>query len=118
MRKALKDSFVFVDEYGNRYFRCHYTGIVSRFDRSFKLNNSSLKRAFDLTFDHVDPTFDSKKGTVVVCLNIINQMKSNMTFYDFKSLIIVLANYFTEDSKENSKKVEDAIRTIQECTFR
>lgn len=103
VKAALKNAVFFNKEKDHRYFLCHYTGIPCNINPGFKNDNSSLQKAFDLTFDHKEPSIGGTKGEeLVVCLNIINQVKSNIPSEIFKDFIILLADRF----KNNIDSIE------------
>ena len=103
VKAALKNAVYFEKENDCRYFLCYYTGIPCDVNPGFKNDNSSLQKAFDLTFDHKEPSIGGMKGEeLVVCLNIINQVKSNISAEIFKEFIILLADRF----KNNIDSIE------------
>ena len=109
VKVALKNAVRFEKENNYRAFRCYYTGITCNINPGFKNDNSSLEKAFDLTFDHKEPSNGGIKGDeLVVCLNIINQVKSNIPAEIFKDFIILLANRFKDniDSTELERKLK------------
>ena len=109
VKAALKNAVYFEEENNHRYFLCHYTGIPCNVNPGFKNDNSSLQKAFDLTFDHKEPSFGGMKGEeLVVCLNIINQVKSNIPAEIFKDFIILLADRFKNniDSTELERELK------------
>lgn len=94
-------------ENNDRYFLCHYTEIPCNKNPGFKDDNSSLENAFDLTFDHKEPSIGGIKGNeLVVCLNIINQVKSNIPAEIFKDFIILLADRFKDNIDSTELKNE------------
>jgi hypothetical protein len=86
-------------------FNCFYSDIPCDVKYGFKENSNSLSNAFDLTFDHKNPT-DKKSDELVVCLQLINQMKSNIPSDNFKELIKVLAKRFEEQIDPSTLKEE------------
>jgi len=109
VKVALKNAVYFEKENDYRHFLCHYTGIPCNVNPGFKNDNSSLQKAFDLTFDHKEPSFGGMKGEeLVVCLNIINQVKSNIPAEIFKDFIILLADRFKNniDSTELERELK------------
>ena len=109
VKVALKNAVYFEKENDHRHFLCHYTGIPCNVNPGFKNDNSSLQKAFDLTFDHKEPSFGGMKGEeLVVCLNIINQVKSNIPAEIFKDFIILLADRFKNniDSTELERELK------------
>lgn len=99
VKKALKKAS-FVDTEGKHHFLCYYTGISCNVETGFKPDNSGLNHAFDLTFDHLDPSsgYGIKGEDLAVCLNIVNQIKSNIPASIFKDFIILLAKKFEQDN--------------------
>lgn len=95
LKEAVRNNGDFVS------FNCFYTGIPCKINSGFKQKNISLDNAFDLTFDHKNPTDGNKSKELVVCLNIINQMKSNIPSDNFKDIIKILANYFEGEIESN-----------------
>jgi len=63
-------------------FLCHYTGV--------KLDESDQKSRWYLNFDHVIP---GKKGKLVVCAALINDMKSDMSSEEFTTVIRAFSSY-------------------------
>ena len=109
VKTALKNAVYFDKENDQRYFLCHYTGIPCNINPGFKNDNSSLQKAFDLTFDHKEPSIGGMKGEeLVVCLNIINQVKSNISDEIFIDFIILLADRFKNniDSTELERELK------------
>ena len=109
VKTALKNAVYFEKENDQRYFLCHYTGIPCNINPGFKNDNSSLQKAFDLTFDHKEPSIGGMKGEeLVVCLNIINQVKSNISDEIFIDFIILLADRFKNniDSTELERELK------------
>jgi len=95
----------------NVYFKCKYTGIISKFNE----NNETLsgfKDAFVLTLDHEHP----KKNNLVVSLNIINKMKGDIPPRQFREIVIALGDFFKETSERmdtrKSQALERALREI------
>lgn len=111
VRKALKDAYSFTKN-GISYFKCHYTGVEGHFN----IENTPLdpiKEALILTIDHKNPSSKSKRGEVVVCLYIVNQIKNKIPFDNFKDIITVLAECLINKNDQNSKKFENILLTIQ-----
>ena len=107
VKAALKNAVRFEKENNYRSFLCHYTGIPCNINPGYKDDNSSLEKAFDLTFDHKEPSIGGIKGNeLVVCLNIINQVKSNIPAEIFKDFIILLADRFKDNIDSNEFKRE------------
>lgn len=94
VKNALKKAAHFHNNGDFVSFNCFYTEIPCKINPGFKQKNISLDNAFDLTFDHKNPTDGNKGEELVVCLNVINQMKSNIPCDNFKDFIKILANYF------------------------
>lgn len=91
-------------------FNCFYTDIPCKINLGFKGNSSSLSNAFDFSLDHKNPTAGDKGEELVVCLKIINQMKSNVPSDKFKELVKSLAKRF--EDKIDSKTLENDIKKI------
>ncbi|MCQ6963680.1 hypothetical protein [Methanolobus chelungpuianus] len=104
VKKALKKAS-FIDPTGNHHFLCYYTGVPCDVETGFKSDNSGLWHAFDLTFDHLNPSYGYgiKGEELAVCLNIVNQIKSNIPASVFKEFLILLAKKFEQ---ENSSKYD------------
>ncbi len=92
VKKALSRAS-YIDADGNSHFLCHYTGVPCDIDLGAKFDSNSLWHAFDLSFDHLEPSkgYGTKGKEIVVCLNIVNQVKSNIPASIFKEFIILLA---------------------------
>ncbi|MBU4077760.1 MAG: hypothetical protein KKI06_13845 [Euryarchaeota archaeon] len=108
VKEALKNAVYFDKEKEQIYFLCYYTGIPCNINPGFKSDSSSLEYAFDLTFDHKDPSigYEAKGEELVVCLNIINQVKSNIPANIFKEFIILLADRFKNKSSSIELEIE------------
>ncbi len=69
-------------------------------------------RTFDdaliLTLDHKNPN----RNELVVSLNIINKMKTDIPFDDFKNFVITLGEYFKEENDTNFKNIEKELKQI------
>ena len=102
VRKALKDAYSRKDKKKKEsYFRCAYTGMVGNFnsqDRTLRTSDDALI----LSMDHKNPN----SYELVVSLNIINRMKADIPFGDFKDVVRVLGEYFAEENDKNLKKLE------------
>ena len=110
VRKALKDAYSHKsEEKKESYFKCTYTGITGKFN----IQDGTL-RTFDdalvLTLDHKNPNSNSEE--LVVSLNIINKMKTDIPFGDFKKVVITLGEYFNEENDRNSKKFEKELKQM------
>jgi hypothetical protein len=70
------------------------------------LGNLIVNDALILTLDHKNPT----SNELVVSLNIINKMKADIPFDDFKSVVITLGEYFKEENDTNFKKLEKELK--------
>ena len=109
VKVALKNAVYFDKENDHIDFLCHYTKIPCNINLGFKNDNSSLQNAFDLTFDHKEPSIEGMKGEeLVVCLNIINQVKSNISAKIFKKFIILLADRF--ENNIDSTELENELK--------
>ena len=101
VRKALKDAYSHKDKKKKEsYFRCAYTTMVGKFnsqDETFRTSDDGLI----LTLDHKNPN----SSELVVSLNIINKMKADIPFDDFKDVVRILGEYFTEENDKNFKKL-------------
>lgn len=84
--KALKDSWK------DNNFLCHYTGIP--------LNETNHKNPLYLTFDHRTPR---DENDIVVTMACINDMKSDMSEEEFKTVVIELAKCF--EGKKFNKEI-------------
>ncbi|MCZ7380080.1 MAG: hypothetical protein O8C64_00675 [Candidatus Methanoperedens sp.] len=91
-------------------FNCFYTDIPCKINLGFKENNNSLSNAFNFSLDHKNPTEGDKGEELVVCLKIINQMKSNVPSDKFKEIVKSLAKSFEE--KIDSKTLENELKKI------
>ena len=114
VKKALKEAS-FIDQNGEHHFLCCYTGIPCKIETGAKYDSASLSNAFDLTFDHLEPSYGYgiKGEELAVCLNVINQIKSNIPATIFKDVIIVLGKYFEKsDSADYSPEFEKEFRDI------
>ncbi len=99
-----------VEETDGLYFKCGYTGIISKFNES-KSTLGCFKDAFVLTLDHKDP----EKDDLVVSLNIINKMKCDIPPEYFKEIVIALGDFFKEEKDgmiPDSQKLEDTLRKL------
>ena len=110
VRKALKAAHSHKsEEKKESYFKCTYTGIIGKFN----IQDGTL-RTFDdalvLTLDHKNP--NSNRKELVVCLNIINKMKTDIPFDYFKKVVISLGEYFKEENSRNSKKFEKELKQM------
>jgi len=72
-------------------FRCHYSGI--------RLVEDNHRDPRYLTFDHVIPR---QEDEVVVTAAVLNDMKSDMTDSEFRSMIIQLASRFAGGEFDDS----------------
>lgn len=119
VKKALKEAS-FIDQNGEHHFLCYYTGIPCKIETGAKFDNASLSNAFDLTFDHLEPSygFGLKGEEIAVCLNVINQIKSNIPATIFKDVIIVLGKRFeSSDSSNYSPEFENEFRNVLHKRF-
>ncbi|MBN2110808.1 MAG: hypothetical protein JW705_06960 [Methanosarcinaceae archaeon] len=85
-------------ENDNVYFKCEYTGIISKFNDNSK-TLGHFEEPFVLTLDHKYPN----QKELVVCLNIINKMKGDIPPEQFKQIAILLGDFFKQ---ETNKKIE------------
>ena len=111
VRKALKKAYSH-KENDDLYFKCGYTGIISKFNSSSK-TLGNFEDAFVLTLDHKY----SNQTVLVVSLNIINKMKGDIPPKEFKEIIVVLGNFFKQETKDiinrtNSTTLENDLREI------
>jgi hypothetical protein len=60
-----------------------------------------LEDALILTIDHVNPK-DKKNSDLVVSLNLINQMKSELPRDKFEKIVISLGKYFDEKIEQGN----------------
>lgn len=81
-----------------RYFKCFYTGITSKFNPTTEAGLDPLKDALVLTIDHENP--EDSNSCLVVSLNLINQMKSKLPPDKFKEIVIALGKYFNKEIKQ------------------
>ncbi|MEA1985750.1 MAG: hypothetical protein U9N13_08905 [Euryarchaeota archaeon] len=102
VKKALKAAS-FVDNNGEHHFLCYYTGIPCEIETGAIYDNASLSNAFDLTFDHLEPSYGHgiKGKELAVCLNVINQIKGNIPATNFKNVIIILGKHFASSDYSN-----------------
>ncbi len=108
VRKALKDAYSHKsEEKKESFFKCTYTGMVGKFN-----TQDEPLRTFDdaliLTLDHKNPN----RNELVVSLNIINKMKTDIPFDDFKNFVITLGEYFKEENDTNFKNIEKELKQI------
>ena len=109
VRKALKNAHPRKDrEKKESYFECKYTGMVGKFNTQNK-TLGTYEDALVLTLDHENPE-DKKNSPLVVSLNIINKMKADIPFDDFKKVVIALGEHFKDDT--NPKKLEKELKQI------
>lgn len=99
-------------EYDDVYFKCEYTGIVSKFNDSNK-TVGHFEDPFVLTLDHIYPN----QKELVVSLNIINKMKGNIPPNEFKEIIIALGDFFKQETRDkintrNSQEFEMVLREL------
>jgi len=106
VRKALKYAYSHKDkEKKESYFKCAYTGIISKFHGK----NETLRTFEDaliLTLDHKNTNSEE----LIVSLNIINKMKTDIPFEKFQDIIILLGEYFKNKNEINSRNLENALR--------
>lgn len=104
VRKALEKAYLHKDEKNKEsYFRCNYTNIISKFNTKNE-TLQTFEDALTLTLDH---TYNDEK--LVVSLNIINKMKTDVPTKKFEEIIILLGEYFKNKTEINSKKLETAL---------
>lgn len=110
VRKALRGAYYSKSEEKKESgFKCAYTGIIGKFniqDGTLRTFNDALV----LTLDHKNPNSNSKE--LVVSLNIINKMKTDIPFGDFKKVVITLGEYFNEENDRNSEKFEKELKQM------
>jgi hypothetical protein len=87
--KALQDSW----DKESGCFRCHYSGI--------QLVEGNPNDPRYITFDHVTPR---KEGRLVMTASLINDMKTDMSVDEFRTIINQLAKHF-----EDGTPVEETI---------
>jgi hypothetical protein len=75
--RALRKAF----DQRNGGFRCFYTGIL------LVLNDP--RSHLYLTFDHIDP----RKGRIVVCARLINEMKEDLTGDEFRIAVPAISDF-------------------------
>ena len=80
--EALKNGF----NKTGKYFECHYTHI--------RLEENDSKSPRYLSFDHVVPRDESE---MVIVAQLINDMKSDMSDEEFRSMVKQLASHFGGD---------------------
>ena len=81
-----------------RYFKCCYTGITSKFNPTTEAGLDPLKDALVLTIDHENPGYPNSR--LVVSLNLINQMKHNLPKDKFEGIVIALGKYFDKEIEQ------------------
>jgi hypothetical protein len=106
VRKALIHAYKGTDN-NESHFKCEYTGIVSKFNSKNETLGTS-KDAFILTLDHKD----SGSKELVVSLNIINKMKSDIPFDKFEKVVIALGGHFKKEGEESFKELEKTLKQI------
>ncbi|WP_440951690.1 hypothetical protein [Methanococcoides sp. FTZ1] len=112
VKAALREAFSHKDS-ENVYFKCEYTGIISKFNDGTG-TVGHFKDPFVLTLDHEY----SKKNRVVVSLNLVNKIKGDIPPTEFKRIIMALGDFFnsvTVDKTKASEKLEDELKEI--CTI-
>ena len=106
VRKALINAYSHKDrEKKESYFKCAYTEMVGKFNTQDK-TLGTYEDALVLTLDHENPN----NSELVVSLNIINKMKADIPFDDFKKVVIALGEHFKDDT--NPKKLEKELKQI------
>lgn len=83
---------------GERYFKCFYTGITSKFNPENKVVIDPLEDALVLTIDHVNR--ENSDDRYVVSLHIINLMKNKLPPDKFKEIVILLGKKFAEEIEQ------------------
>ena len=81
-----------------RYFKCFYTGITSKFNPENKEVIDPLEDALVLTIDHVNR--ENSDDRYVVSLHIINLMKNKLPPDKFKQIVIALGKYFNKEIEQ------------------
>jgi len=81
-----------------RYFKCFYTGITSKFNPTTEAGLDPLIHALVLTIDHENP--EDPNSRLVVSLNLINLMKSKLPPDKFKQIVIALGKYFNKEIEQ------------------
>ena len=81
-----------------RYFKCFYTGITSKFNPENKVVIDPLEDALVLTIDHVNR--ENSDDRYVVSLYLINQMKSKLPPDKFKESVILLGKKFAKEIEQ------------------
>jgi len=81
-----------------RYFKCFYTGITSKFNPENKVVIDPLEDALVLTIDHVNR--ENSDDRYVVSLYLINQMKSKLPPDKFKEIVILLGKKFAKEIEQ------------------
>lgn len=105
VRKALKRAYSHKDsKKEDSYFICQYTGLVGKFHNKEE-TLGTYKHPLTLNFDHKNPNSDE----LVVSCNIINKMKADIPFDDFKKVVIALGEHFKE---KDTAKIEKELTQI------
>ena len=106
VRQALENAYSHKDRQKKEsYFRCEYTKMVGKFNTQNKTLGAS-EDALVLTLDHKNPN----STELVVSLNIINKMKADIPFDDFKKFVIAIGEHFKDDT--NPKKLEKELKQM------
>lgn len=111
VRSALRNAYSH-KENDDVYFKCEYTGIISKFNDSSK-TLGNFEEPFVLTLDHRYPN----QRELAVSLNIINKMKGDIPPRQFKEIIILLGDFFKQETNEEkdprkSQTLEMLLRNI------
>lgn len=111
VRKALKNAEPLIDEEsGDVKFKCHYTKIYGKFNPTAKSGLDPMKDASVLTIDHENP---DDLGSLVVSLNIVNEMKHNIPRDKFEEIITALGKYFGKEMSQ--KEFEEQFKKLVQC---
>jgi hypothetical protein len=99
LRRALRDAYDKEKSKGDeRYFKCFYTGITSKFNPTTEAGLDPLKDALVLTIDHENP--EDSNSRLVVSLHILNLMKNKLPEDKFKEIVIALGKCFNKEIEQ------------------
>jgi hypothetical protein len=82
-----------------RYFKCVYTDISSKFNTTKKGGLDPLEDALVLDIDHENPK-DRENSNLVVSLHLVNYMKNKLPPDKFKEIVILLGKKFAKEIEQ------------------
>ena len=99
-RQVHKDAVKEIEDHVRRHgFICQYTGT--------KLNMTNHKDPFYFSFDHMVPG-DNRK--IVLTFALLNEMKSDMTYEEFKYYVRQFARFFDTGAKIIKRRLKFWVR--------